>query len=70
MGFFPNLVRQYNNNNNSECTITFQHMQGNRVQLDKKHWYESVQKSVETAQGGEGNHTVESTSTNRQNHPH
>jgi len=29
-------------------------MQGNRgaVQLDKKHWYEHVPKSVETSQGG------------------
>jgi hypothetical protein len=27
-------------------------MQGNRVQLDKKHWYEHVPKSVETSPGG------------------
>ena len=30
------------------------------VQLDKKHWYEHVPKSVETSQGGK----VKSTSTN------
>ena len=33
-------------------TTTLQHMQGNGVQLDKKHWYEHVPKSVETGQGG------------------
>ena len=27
-------------------------MQGNRVQLDKNHWYEHVPKSVVTNQGG------------------
>jgi len=27
-------------------------MQGNGVQLDKKHWYEHVPKSVKTSQGG------------------
>jgi hypothetical protein len=27
-------------------------MQGNRVQLDKRHWYEHVPKSVETSRGG------------------
>ena len=27
-------------------------MQGNRVQLDKEHWYEHVPKSVEASQGG------------------
>jgi len=31
-----------------------------RVQLDKKHWYEHVPKSVETSQGGK----VEPTNTN------
>ena len=36
------------------CTATLKHtsMQGNRVQLDKKHWYEHVPKSVQTSQGG------------------
>jgi len=34
------------------------------VQLDKKHWYEHVPKSVETSQGGKVTHIVESTSTN------
>ena len=33
------------------------------VQLDNKHWYEHVPKSVETGQGGQRNHTVESTSS-------
>ena len=33
------------------------------VQLDKKHWYEHVPKSVETP-GWQRNHTVESTSSN------
>ena len=34
------------------CTTTLQHMQGTAVQLDKKHWYEHVSKSVETRQRG------------------
>ena len=34
------------------------------VQLDKKHWYEHVPKSVETSQGGKGNHTIEPLNTN------
>jgi len=39
-----------NNNNNNVCTTTLQHMQETGVQLDKKHWYEHVPKSVETSQ--------------------
>jgi len=34
------------------CTTTLQYTQGNGVQLDKKHWYEHVPKSVETSPGG------------------
>ena len=38
------------------------------VQLDTKLWYELVQKSVETTQGGKGSHIVESTSMKGQNY--
>jgi len=34
------------------CPTTLQHMQGKGVQMDKKHWYEHVPKSVETSKGG------------------
>jgi hypothetical protein len=52
------VVNNNNNNNNKE-----------RVQLDKKHWYEHVPKSVETSRGGKVTHTVEPTITNLQDHP-
>jgi len=41
------LIIYYNNNNNNNNE--------RGVQLDKKHWYEHVPKSVETSQGGKVN---------------
>ena len=59
------------------CITTLQHMQGNRStigqQLDKKHWYEHVPKSVETSQGGKvtvlWNQQVQTDRTIRNNKP-
>ena len=34
------------------CTTTLHICKETWVQLDKKHWYENVPKSVETSQGG------------------
>jgi hypothetical protein len=57
---------QYIKRHYSVCTTTLQHIQGNRGTIGQKHRYEHVSKSAETSQG---NHIVESTSTNRQNYP-
>jgi hypothetical protein len=41
-----------NNNNNNNKQLHFNICKGTGVQLDKKHWYKHVPKSVETGQGG------------------
>jgi len=41
-----------NNNNNNNNKLHFNICKETGVQLDKKHWYEHVPKSVETSQGG------------------
>jgi hypothetical protein len=40
------------NNNNNNNNNTLQHMQGNRITIGQKQWYEHVPKSAETSQGG------------------
>jgi len=62
--------QQYIKRHDIECAqLHFNICKETGVQLEKKHWYEHVPKSVETSQGEQGNHIVESTNTNRQNYP-
>jgi hypothetical protein len=55
------------------CTTTLQHTQGNKGTIGQKHWYEHVQKLVETGQGGKvtilGNQQVQTDRTIPNNKP-
>ena len=53
----------------SVCSVTLQHMQGNRGKVGQITLVSACTKISRNKSRRQGNHTVESTSANRQNHP-